>query len=137
MKFSLHPKMPTTVKEMMELFPYITTKQAKRLDWKIKLRIAWDDREEKMLSYVKLVLKPIQKSNHTFNPHCEILAKAYLENNKATVISYPGALGIWRVWQMPTIMTSGIPNGRKKISPSSHLPSVSGFRRINGISSMY
>ena len=70
---------------MMELFPYLSPKKAKWLDRKIKVLIAWDDREEYILSYVKKVLKEIKKSDYTFNPHCESLAEKYRENNDKIV----------------------------------------------------
>ena len=52
----------TTAERMMELFPHLSSKDAKKLDLKIKARIAWDDREECILTYVWKVLTPIKKN---------------------------------------------------------------------------
>ena len=75
----------TTAEEMMALFPHLSSKHAKKLDLKIKARIAWDDREECILTYVRKVLTPIKKDKYKFNPNCKKLAEAYIKNNEKIV----------------------------------------------------
>jgi len=75
-------KPPITQAALKEIYPQLSDKDIRKIDWKIKKSIARDDNPSKILEYIKSELSNKNLGKHKFNHNCSKLEKIYTESNK-------------------------------------------------------
>lgn len=83
MKLSIFKqKPPITQATLKDIYPKLSDKDIRQIDWKIKKSIAKDNNPSKILEYIKRELSNKNLGKHKFNQNCSKLEEIYTESNK-------------------------------------------------------